>query len=208
MKKNQAILSLLQTAHPDARPELEFRNTYELLVAVILSAQCTDKRVNQVTPALFAEYPDAENMARADQGRVEELIRSCGFFRNKATNIIGASKKIVEEYGGVVPDTVEELMKLPGVGKKTANVVYAVAYGGDAIAVDTHVFRVSRRLGLSKGNTPLKVESDLNRVIPKDMWGHAHHLLIFHGRRVCHSRKPDCEKCILRDYCDYYGERK
>jgi len=207
MEKNQTILSLLQSAYPDAQTELNFTNPYELLVAVVLSAQCTDKRVNQVTPALFRAYPDVYALAHADQEHVEKLIHSCGFFRNKAANIISASRKIVEDFGGEVPDTVEKLMTLPGVGKKTANVVYAVAYGGDAIAVDTHVYRVSRRLGLSKANTPLKVEADLNRVIPKEMWGHAHHLLIFHGRRTCHSRKPDCENCALRELCVYYGEK-
>ncbi|MBQ2714467.1 MAG: endonuclease III [Clostridia bacterium] len=206
MEKNKEIIRLLNMAYPDAETELDFHNPYELLVAVILSAQCTDKRVNQVTPALFSRYPDAYALAQAEQSEVERLIHSCGFFRNKATNIIGASQKIISDFGGEVPSTVQDLMTLPGVGKKTANVVYSVAFGGDAIAVDTHVYRVSRRLGLSKGNTPLKVEEDLNRAIPKELWGHAHHLLIFHGRRTCHSRKPDCENCNLKEYCVYYGE--
>ena len=208
MSRNQEILDILQLSYPDAKPELNYTNAYELLVAVILSAQCTDKRVNQVTPALFERYPDVYSMAQAEQSDVEDIIRSCGFFRNKSANIISASKKIVSDHDGRVPSTVEELMSLPGVGKKTANVMYSVAFGGDAIAVDTHVFRVSRRLGLSNGKNPLQVEEDLNKVIPKSLWGHAHHLLIFHGRRVCHSRSPECEKCRLQDLCVFYKEKK
>ncbi len=204
MYKNSEIIELLKISYPDAQTELNFSNPYELLVAVILSAQCTDKRVNQVTPALFESYPDVYAMQNAEQADVERLIHSCGFFRNKAKNIISACKKIVSDFGGVVPNTVETLVSLPGVGRKTANVVFSVAFGGDAIAVDTHVFRVARRLGLSKANTPEKVEADLNQAIPKELWGHAHHLFIFHGRRTCHSRKPNCMECKLQDFCNYY----
>ncbi len=204
MDKNQTILNLLSSTYPDARPELNYTNPYELLVAVILSAQCTDKRVNQVTPDLFKAYPDVYAMESAEQLDVERLIHSCGFYQNKAKSLIGSAKKIVSDYGGQVPMTVDELMTLPGVGRKTANVVYSVAFGGDAIAVDTHVFRVSRRLGLSKGNTPEKVERDLNKALPKESWGYAHHLLIFHGRRTCHSRKPNCAECKLKELCSYY----
>ena len=205
--KGQKIFNLLSESYPYAETELNFSNPYELLVAVILSAQCTDKRVNQVTPDLFKAYPDAYAMQNAYQPDVERLIHSCGFFRNKAKNIISACKKIVEEFGGEVPNTVERLESLPGVGRKTANVVYSVAFGGDAIAVDTHVFRVARRLGLSTGTTPKKVEKDLNLAIPKDLWGYAHHLFIFHGRRTCHSRKPNCKECKLQDFCTYFRGR-
>ncbi len=202
--KGDEIYKLLQSAYPDAETELDFRNPYELLVAVILSAQCTDKRVNMVTPRLFDRFPDVEAMSKADQAEVEELIHSCGFYHNKAKNIISASRKIVSDFGGRVPETQELLITLPGVGRKTANVVYAVAFGGDAIAVDTHVFRVSRRIGLSNGNTPGNVEKDLQGIFKPSTWAKAHHLLIFHGRRTCHARKPDCSACNLKKLCRSY----
>lgn len=207
MEKVDKILTLLKQTHPDAKPELNYTDAYELLVAVILSAQCTDKRVNQVTPNLFKIYPTVEAMSNADILEVEEIIKSCGFYHNKARSIVSACKKIVTDFGGQVPQTRELLMSLPGVGRKTANVVYSVAFGGDAIAVDTHVYRVSRRLGLATGETPEKVEEDLCKVLPQKEWSLAHHLLIFHGRRVCKAQRPLCDECKLREFCVYRGQK-
>lgn len=201
---NEEILNELARLYPDAQPALHFKTPYELLVAVILSAQCTDERVNKVTEVLFKEYSTPQSMLTLSQGELEKYVFSCGFYRNKAAHILSASKDILEKFGGEVPPTLEELKTLAGVGQKTANVVYAVAFGGDAIAVDTHVFRVSNRLGLAEGNTPAKVEAGLNKAIPKSEWSKAHHYLIYHGRRVCHSQKPDCENCTLNKYCKYY----
>ena len=205
---NGKILKELERLYPDAQPALEFRSPYELLVAVILSAQCTDERVNKVTKVLFAEYNTPEKMLTLSQAELEKYIFSCGFYRNKAAHILSASHDILEKYGGEVPPTLEQLKTLAGVGQKTANVVYAVAFGGDAIAVDTHVFRVSNRLGLAHGNTPAKVEAALNEAIPKKFWSKAHHYLIYHGRRVCHSQKPDCPACTLKELCEYFNGNK
>lgn len=215
-KKKYAILILMNTTkekkeglarlaqlYPDARPALHYTTAYELLVAVILSAQCTDERVNIVTGKLFAEYNTPERMLTLSQSELEGYIFSCGFYCMKAAHILSASKDIIERFQGRVPDTVETLMSLAGVGKKTANVVYAVAFGGDAIAVDTHVFRVSNRLGLAKGKTPEEVEAGLCKAIPKSDWSKAHHWLIYHGRQVCHSQRPSCETCTLADLCSY-----
>jgi endonuclease-3 len=193
----------LARLYPDAKPALHYTTPYELLVAVILSAQCTDERVNKVTEKLFVQYSTPEAMVTLSQKELETYIFSCGFYRMKAEHILSASQDILEKFHGEVPGTIEELMSLAGVGKKTANVVYAVAFGGDAIAVDTHVFRVSNRLGLAKGKTPLEVEAGLNKAIPKADWSKAHHWLIYHGRRVCHSQKPNCAGCTLQDFCDY-----
>lgn len=205
---NGKILKELERLYPDAQPALEFRSPYELLVAVILSAQCTDERVNKVTKVLFAEYNTPEKMLTLSQAELEKYIFSCGFYRNKAAHILSASHDILEKYGGEVPPTLEQLKTLAGVGQKTANVVYAVAFGGDAIAVDTHVFRVSNRLGLAHGNTPAKVEAALNEAIQKKLWSKAHHYLIYHGRRVCHSQKPDCPACTLKELCEYFNGNK
>ncbi|MBE5744724.1 MAG: endonuclease III [Clostridiales bacterium] len=196
-------LDLLGERYKDAKPALRYTSPYELLVAVVLSAQCTDERVNKVTAVLFEQYNTPQKMITLSQKELESYIFSCGFYRMKAEHILSASKDILEKHGGEVPDTIEELTSLAGVGKKTANVVYSVAFGGDAIAVDTHVFRVSNRLGLAKGNTPLKVEEGLQKAIPKEDWSKAHHWLIWHGRKICHSRKPDCENCLLQEICDY-----
>ena len=201
--EKKAALAELEKLYPDAKPALVYTTPYELLVAVILSAQCTDERVNKVTSVLFERYSTPETMVTLSQTELEKYIFSCGFYRMKAEHILSASRDIIEKFGGEVPSTVETLMSLAGVGKKTANVVYSVAFGGDAIAVDTHVFRVSNRLGLAKGDTPLAVEAGLNRAIPKKDWSKAHHWLIWHGRRVCHSQKPACEGCTLKAYCDY-----
>lgn len=205
MKKaeKQAALAELATLYPDAKPALHFSTPYELLVAVILSAQCTDARVNIVTAKLFEKYSTPQAMVTLSQKELEKYIFSCGFYRMKAEHILSASQDILDKFHGEVPDTVEKLMTLAGVGKKTANVVYSVAFGGDAIAVDTHVFRVSNRLGLAKGKTPSEVEEGLYKVVPKSDWSKAHHWLIYHGRQVCHSQRPACETCTLAHLCDY-----
>ena len=203
MNKNELILAELERLYPDAKPALMYRSAYELLVAVILSAQCTDERVNKVTEVLFAKHNTPAAMLSLSQEELERYIFSCGFYRNKAAHILSASKDILEKFGGQVPETLEELQQLAGVGRKTANVVYSVAFGGAAIAVDTHVFRVSNRTGLAHGNTPEKVEEGLMKVIPKENWAKAHHWLIWHGRRVCHSQKPDCTNCTLKTWCGF-----
>ena len=204
----QNLLNELERLYPDAKPALIFKTPYELLVAVILSAQCTDERVNKVTEVLFKEHNTPQSMLSLTQPELEKYIFSCGFYRNKAAHILSASADIIEKFGGEVPSTLEELRTLAGVGRKTANVVYAVAFGGDAIAVDTHVFRVSNRLGIADGKTPDKVEEDLMKAIPQNMWSKAHHYLIWHGRKVCHSQKPDCINCTLKGYCKYYNEKR
>ncbi len=190
--------------HPDAACELNFASPFELLVAVILSAQCTDKRVNMITPALFREANTPEQFVAMPTEKLERLIFSCGFYHNKARAIKEASQSIVEM--GKMPETREELMKLRGVGRKTANVVYAVAYGGDAIAVDTHVFRVSNRIGLVNAKTPEETEKQLMAEFDSSLWNSLHHLLIFHGRYVCHAQRPDCAGCLLADNCKYRKE--
>ena len=198
-----SILCELERLYPDAKPALHFQNPYQLLVAVILSAQCTDVKVNAVTPALFAAYPDAHALAKADPLDVEGYIRTCGLYHNKAKNLVATASVLVDQYGGEVPADHEKLTQLPGVGRKTANVVMSCAFGADAIAVDTHVFRVSNRLGLADANDVLKTEQQLMQNIPKHKWSLAHHWIIFHGRRVCAARKPDCENCTLRTWCEY-----
>ena len=201
------ILDELSTLYPDAQPALHFKSPYELLVAVILSAQCTDERVNKVTAVLFKNYDTPEKMLTLSQSELEKYIFSCGFYHNKSAHILSASRDIIEKFGGEVPDSLEKLRTLAGVGRKTANVVYAVAFGGNAIAVDTHVFRVSNRLGIAEGKTPEKVEDGLREAIPEELWSKAHHYLIYHGRRVCHSQKPYCINCTLKDYCKYFKNK-
>ena len=207
MDKVQKILDGLKELYPDAKPALKFNSPYELLIAVILSAQCTDERVNKVTAVLFEDYNTPEKIVTLSEEQLEKYIFSCGFFRSKAAHILSASRDIIEKFGGRVPDTLEQLKTLAGVGQKTANVVYSVAFGGDAIAVDTHVFRVSNRLGIAKGNTPAKVEDGLKAAIPQSEWSKAHHYLIYHGRRVCHSQRPDCTNCTLKTLCEFYNEK-
>ncbi len=206
MDKNtsEKILAELERLYPDAKPALQYKSPYELLVAVILSAQCTDERVNKVTDVLFKNYNTPEKMLTLSQEELEKYIFSCGFYRNKAAHILSASRDIMEKFAGEVPSSHDDLKKLAGVGQKTANVVYAVAFGGDAIAVDTHVFRVSNRLGLAHANTPEKTELQLKEIIPKKDWSKAHHWLIYHGRRVCHSQRPDCANCTLKALCEFY----
>ena len=199
-QNQQAILDGLAALYPDAGPELHFTNPFETLVATILAAQCTDARVNQVTPALFRDYPDARAMAQAEPEDIFPYVKSCGF-KSKAVNIVNASRMIMERFGGEVPSTLEELTQLPGVGRKTANVVLAFSFGIPAIPVDTHVFRVSNRLGLADALTVEETEQQLMALIPREQWSQAHHWMIYHGRRVCHSQKPDCAHCTLQPWC-------
>ncbi len=200
-KTQKEILARLATVYADAKPALRYKNPYELLIAVLLSAQCTDERVNIVTEELFLEAPDATAMADLGEEKVREIIRSCGLYKNKAKNIVALSEVLAARYSGEVPCTREDLEALPGIGRKSANVVLSVAFGFPAIAVDTHVFRVSRRMGFSQGNDVRKVENDLMALIPQEDWGAAHHWLIFHGRRVCKAAKPLCDSCPVGDIC-------
>lgn len=202
--KSEIILSKLLQMYPDADTELEFKTNYQLLVAVILSAQCTDKRVNVVTSELFKEYGTPEKMITLSEEELQKKIFSCGFYKNKAKNILATSKILVEKFNGEVPSDLETLRTLPGVGRKTANVVAAVAFNIPAIAVDTHVFRVANRIGLANAKDELHTELQLQKAIPENMWLKAHHLIIWHGRRCCESRKPKCEKCLLIDDCKYF----
>jgi endonuclease-3 len=196
------ILTRLRAAYPDARCALDHRGAFELLCATILSAQCTDVRVNLVTPVLFGRYPTPEALARAKQADVEEIIRSTGFFRNKARSLIGMAQALVADHGGEVPRTMEQLRSLPGVGRKTANVILGNAYGiNEGITVDTHVTRLSRLLGLTRHADPVKIEQDLMGLFPQDQWALLSHLLIFHGRQICVARRPRCQDCVLSDLC-------
>jgi len=197
------ILAELERLYPDAKPELHFSDPHETLVATILSAQCTDQKVNQATPALFAAYPSVAIMAGAEPEEIEPYIRLCGIYRNKAKNIVAACRQIVAEHGGEVPGGMAALTALPGVGRKTANVVMANAFGAQAIAVDTHVFRVSNRLGLAHAKDVLRTEEQLMEVIPREDWSRAHHWIIYHGRRVCRAIKPDCAACTLASWCEH-----
>lgn len=194
-------LERLKSLYPDAKTELEYGSPFELLVAVILSAQATDVGVNAITPDLFRAYPDAPSLAAATPEEVEPLINRIGLYRGKARNIVGASKILVEKHGGEVPNDFESLLELPGVGRKTANVVLGTVYGRPGIAVDTHVLRVSNRLAFSRSDDPVKVERDLERLYPSDEWVFVHHALILHGRRICVARKPKCPACVLNDIC-------
>ena len=196
------LLRRLRELYPDAHCELDHRSAYELLVATILSAQTTDKRVNLVTPRLFKTYPTAAALATARQEIVEEIIKSTGFFRNKAKSIVGMAGALVDRHSGQVPRTMAELVTLPGVGRKTANVVLGNAYGvDDGVVVDTHVARLSQRLGLTKHSDPARIEQDLMRLFPRESWTILAHLLIWHGRRICEAKKPRCEVCPLADIC-------
>ena len=200
--RSPSILDRLKRAYPDARCALDHRNAFELLVATILSAQTTDVRVNLVTPKLFSRYPNAAALARARQPDVEAIIKSTGFFRNKARSIIGMAQAVVADHKGRVPGTMEELLTLPGVGRKTANVVLGNAFGlNEGVVVDTHVARLSRLLGLTRQTDPVKIEQALMKLFPRDDWALLSHLLIFHGRRVCIARRPKCGECVLADLC-------
>ena len=196
------IYRLLEQEYPDAECALDHRNPYELLVATILSAQCTDKRVNMVTPALFAKYPDPEALSVARQEELEEMIRSTGFFRNKSKSLLGMSNAVVDQHRGQVPSSMDALVKLPGVGRKTANVVLGNAFGtNEGVVVDTHVSRLSQRLALSKHTDPVKIEQDLIGLFPRDRWTMLSHLLISHGREICDARTPLCERCVVNHLC-------
>lgn len=199
-------LDILEETYPDAHCELEHTNPFELLVATILSAQCTDVRVNKVTAEVFKKYNKAEDFANMDINKLENLIKECGLYRNKVKNIKASSKVILEEFHGQVPETIKDLMKLPGVGKKTANVVASTCFGVPAIAVDTHVFRVTNRIGFVNEKNVEKTEKALQNKIDKSRWTKAHHLFIFHGRRCCSARSPKCEICTIKNFCRYYEE--
>ncbi len=195
------ILPILKKAYPGAKTALNFKNPLELLIATILSAQCTDARVNMVTKEVFKKYKSAKDWVKADIKHIEEDIRTTGFYHNKAISIKGTCSKIIEQFDGKVPNTMQELTALPGVGRKTANVVLGNAFGKPAIACDTHVIRLSRRLGLSENSNAVKLEFDLAEIVPKKSWTLFSHLLIFHGRNICNARKPDCENCPISRYC-------
>ncbi|MBR0400287.1 MAG: endonuclease III [Mogibacterium sp.] len=195
------VLGILEQMHPEASCALDHGNEFELLISVVLSAQTTDVSVNKVTPALFAAYPDPAALAAADRQHVEELIRTIGLYRNKSANIIRLADRLLKDFGGIVPNDFDSLVSLPGVGRKTANVVLAEGFGVPRIAVDTHVFRVSNRIGLTDGKDVTEVEEMLMRRIPRDQWIKTHHMLIFHGRRCCTARRPRCADCGLRDIC-------
>ncbi|MDX1564459.1 MAG: endonuclease III [Phycisphaeraceae bacterium] len=205
-KRAATVYRKLKKQYPDAHCALDHRNAYQLLMATILSAQCTDERVNKVTPDLFKKYPKAANLARARTGDVEKLIRSTGFYRNKTKSLIGSAKDITEQHNGQVPDTMEDLLQLRGVARKTANVILGNAYDkNEGVVVDTHVKRLSRRLGLSRATSPEKIEKDLMQLFPRKNWCMLSHLLIWHGRRVCKARKPDCRACVLESDCPKVG---
>lgn len=198
------VIEILEEMYPDARAELDFTNPFELLIATILSAQCTDVRVNKTTKGLFSELKAPQDYIYLGTSELEKRIRSCGLSNSKSNNIVETCRILVEKYNGNVPTTIEELMTLPGVGRKTANVVASNAFGIPAIAVDTHVFRVSNRIGLANSKNVDGTEKDLQKAIPKYMWTKAHHMIIFHGRRVCKARNPLCISCNLNAYCLYY----
>jgi len=196
------IYDRLHAAYPDAHCALDFTNAFQMLCATILSAQCTDKRVNMVTPVLFARYPNAVELSAAKQEDVEEIIKSTGFFRNKAKSLIGMATAVVERHGGEIPSDMDSLVKLPGVGRKTANVILGNAFGlNDGIVVDTHVTRLSNRLGLATGTDAVKIEQELVPLFPREHWTMISHLLIEHGRQVCEARTPHCGECVLADIC-------
>ncbi len=204
--KMKEMLKLLEENYSDATTELKYNNPFELLIATILAAQCTDRQVNKVTPGLFSKYPGPEEFAVLSPEELGKEIYSCGFYKTKSRNIIETCKLLLAKHGGQVPEDMESLISLPGVGRKTANVVLSNAFGKDAIAVDTHVFRVSNRLGLATADDVLKTEQQLMDNIPKEKWSEAHHWLIYHGRRICNARKPDCENCFLQHLCRYRNE--
>ena len=212
MKKSdlfRAVIQYFEKEMPIAETELEYENPFELIVAVILSAQCTDKRVNQITPDLIKRFPTPEKMAAADPAEVFDYIKSCSYPNNKAKHLVGMAQKLVELFDGKIPDDVDELQKLPGVGRKTANVVASVVFHKPAMAVDTHVFRVAARIGLTTGaKTPLATEMQLVKSIPENLIAKAHHWLILHGRYTCIARKPKCETCGLNEVCKYYKIKK
>ena len=210
MKKidQKRALAELQRLYPDAKPALHYTTAYELLIAVILSAQCTDERVNKVTEVLFQEHATPETMLKLTQSQLERYIFSCGFYRMKAEHILSATKDIMEKFHGEVPNTIEDLMSLAGVGKKTANVVYSVAFGGAAIAVDTHVFRVANRLGIGSEKSVIECEKALKKCFPKSSWGKVHLQMVHFGRYHCKAKNPSCNACKFQKICLYYNKKK
>ena len=201
-ERAELVYDLLTDEHPDARTALHHENAYQLAVATILSAQCTDERVNAVTPTLFERWPAAADLARARPGELEKVIRPTGFFRNKTKSLLGMARAVVEEHAGEVPDTMESLVELPGIGRKTANVILGNAFGkNEGVVVDTHVRRLSRRLRFTTHEDPKKIEKDLTGLFPRERWTMLSHLLIFHGRRVCVARRPRCEECVVNHLC-------
>ncbi len=204
--KAKEVYNLIKGRFEVAKCELEFKNNFELLVAVILSARCTDKKVNQVTKSLFKIYPTPKSLANAQIEELEKAIYPCGFYKNKAKNLVNMAKDLVERFDGEVPSNFDDLLSLSGVGRKTANVCLFVGFGKPAIAVDTHVFRLSNRLGLCKAKTPLDTELALQKLIDKEKWGEFHHLFVLFGRYVCKSQRPLCQECELHNLCDFYQE--
>ena len=209
-KKETAIeiVKILKEYYPEAKCSLDFTTPFELVVATILSAQCTDERVNKTTPSIFDKYSTPEDFANIDITELENLIHPCGFYRNKAKNIKACAKKIIDNFNGIVPKTAEELMSLPGVGRKTANVVMLEAFGiAQGIAIDTHAKRISNLVGLSSENDPQKIEKDLLKLFPTEFLKDINHLLVWHGRNICVARKPNCELCPIKKYCNYYKNK-
>lgn len=204
-ERYKAFVDYFSTYNPDAQTELHYNNPFELLIAVILSAQCTDKRINQITPSLFERYPTPESLAESSVDEVFTYIRSVSYPNNKAKHLVGMAQKLLDEFQGIVPEKIEDLIKLPGVGRKTANVISSVVYDNPTMAVDTHVFRVSNRLGLTtRATTPLAVEKQLVKFLPVDTIKIAHHWLILHGRYICVARRPKCEQCPITYFCKYF----
>lgn len=201
------VVKILEETYKGAKCGLNFTSSYELLISTILSAQCTDERVNKVCAELYKEYNTPYKIIELTEEELGEKIKSCGFYKNKSKNILGATRAILEKHNGEVPSTMEELIELPGVGRKTANVVLSNAFNVPAIAVDTHVFRLSNRIGIAKGKNVTEVENNLMNNIPREKWSDTHHYLIWHGRKICKARKPECNECPLSLYCEYYNKQ-
>lgn len=208
MKKDVTkIIEELKDMYPEAKCSLDFSTPFEMGIAVMLSAQCTDERVNKITPILFAKYKKPEDYIKATLEEIEDIIKPCGFYKNKAKNLKGYAKNIIEKYKGQMPETIEELMELPGIGRKSANVIMLEAFNNpQGIAIDTHAKRISNRIGLSKEKEPSKIEKDLIKQIPKEYFKDVNHLLVWHGRKICNARKPKCEECGVNKYCDLYNK--
>ena len=208
-KEATKIIEILKEYYPDCTCSLDFTSPFEMMIAVMLSAQCTDERVNQTTPALFQKYNTPEALANIEQKELEEMIHPCGFYKNKAKNIKACSQKLLNDFNGIVPNDMELLQSLPGVGRKSANVIMLEAFQNPVgIAVDTHAKRISNKVGFSKEEDPLKIEQDLLKIVPKKYYFDMNHLLVWHGRKVCNARKPNCEICPIQDYCDFYQKCK
>lgn len=209
MKKQDIvkIIEILKVTYPEATCSLDFKTPFELGIAVMLSAQCTDERVNKITPVLFEKFKKPEDYIKSSLEEIEEIIKPCGFYKNKAKNVYGYAKMIIENYNKTVPDKMEELIKLPGIGRKSANVIMLEAFNNpQGIAVDTHAKRIANRMGLSNEKEPLKIEQDLIKIIPKEYFKDVNHLLVWHGRNICNARKPECTKCPIKEYCKFYNK--